>query len=58
MGCKDNTIEEKLIVQGSKKVVTCWRNVKMFFEKNTSFMVGPQEANSGATNDLGVNIVD
>ena len=24
----------------------------------TSFMDGPQEANSGATNDLGVNIVD
>ena len=28
------------------------------FEKNTTFMDGPQEANSGATNDLGVNIVD
>ena len=28
------------------------------FGKNMTFMDGPQEANSGATNDLGVNIVD
>ena len=58
MGCRDNKIEEKLIVQGSKKVVTWGREVKMFWKKNMSFMIGPQEANSGATNDLGVNIVD
>ena len=45
-------------MQGSKKVVIWGREVKMFWKKNTAFMDGPQEAKSGATNDLGVNIVD
>ena len=30
----------------------------MLWKIFTLFMDGPQEANSGATNDLGVNIVD